>query len=149
MLKKYLKDITNKPVTSYYGFDLRKDGNTYYFSMVGHYTWDFWLGEGKTIEDAVRNVKVVTNCYHHEDYQPLNKKLQSYQEVDFHYKPEEVMKMKSITIMADSPVESFYTFVDEEDAFDFFKRKRSPNFHRKIMQKIDGKWIDVTEKFKL
>jgi len=144
MLKKYLKDVTNKSAMLYYGFALRQNNDKYYFSMVGHHTYDFWLGEGRTIEDAVKNVKVVTNCYNYEDYQSLAKSLKSYDQVEFVYKPEEIMEMKAYSMFSDHSVESLYTFCDEAEAHDFFERSS----HYKILQKIEERWVDVTNEFK-
>lgn len=144
MLQKFLKDYTNKSVRNYYNFDLRKHNDIYYFFMVGHHTWDIWLGSGMTIEEASKNIKVVTNCYHYEDYKKFKQQWDIYEEVKFEYKPEEILEFKSLSIVYKDPVESFYTFCDRDEANKFFKRHKNDKFHYKILQKIDDEWIDET-----
>ena len=62
ILKSYIKN--NKLITSTYydEFDLRKTNDCYLFTMTD-YNWNYYIGEGKTINDSIKNASKVMSCY--------------------------------------------------------------------------------------
>jgi hypothetical protein len=147
MLQKFLKDHSDKSVDTYYNFDLRKKENNYCFIMCQHWTYSMFVGEGKDEIEAVKNIKYITCCYNHEEYKKLKEYLDSFEEVSFEYKPEEIVEFKSYSIVGSEPIDSEYTFCDFEEAVKFFTCNKNNTHHYKILQKVNKKWVDVTNNY--
>lgn len=76
-LKEYIiKNNLIEDISWYYGFRLRKNNDTYIFSMCKYYLYDFYVGEGKTIDEAIKNAKMVMTAYD-KGYKYLKEKLES------------------------------------------------------------------------
>lgn len=148
MLQKFFKDTSkrNISISSFRGFDLRKDAKFYYFTMTDQ-GYDLWLGTGLTITESINNSKVVTNCYNHTEYLNINKQLETMDTVDFIYKPKEFKEYKSISYIGGNRIESIYRFCDKEEAENLFKN-RNEFRHCEIYGRENGSWKDMTAEFK-
>lgn len=82
-LEEYIKQNSSINTNHYYNFEMRQNENKYVFSMMAHYTWDFYIGEGKTINEAIQNAKVVINCYD-KDFSKVTKELENMKIIDMY-----------------------------------------------------------------
>ena len=53
-----------------------KRGRVYVISATQHNTWDFFVGIGKTLDDAILDFKPKVNCYNHKEYPAISDKFQ-------------------------------------------------------------------------
>jgi len=74
-LKNYI--IKNKLIDSieiYFNYELRYSNEEYVYTMVHGWSWDFYIGKGKTVDDAIKNARVFINCYD-KGFDKINKEI--------------------------------------------------------------------------
>ena len=69
-LRRSLYSITYKMMNG------SKRGKVFVVSALQHNTWDFFVGIGKTLDEAIRDLKPKVNCYSKE-YQAMAEKFSS------------------------------------------------------------------------
>lgn len=48
---------------SFYNLEHIEREGKHFVSACQHWTWDFWLGEGESLDEALKKLKVVVNMY--------------------------------------------------------------------------------------